>query len=65
MSEIELFNIISKSGLVAILMATIYYLHSQYNSSITRFYEREKDFYKEIDKKLDEILKELKNGRRN
>lgn len=62
MTELDILNIISKGGLVAILMVTVYYLHKQYNDSIARFYERETTFYKELASKLDDILDELKNG---
>ncbi len=66
MTELDILNLISKGGLVAILMVTVYYLHKQYNDSIARFYDRETTFYKEIAGKLDDILDELKNeNRRN
>jgi hypothetical protein len=63
MTEIQMLEIFSKGGITFLLLLTVYYLHSQYNASIARFYERERDFYNEIMKKLDEIKNEINKKR--
>jgi hypothetical protein len=60
MTEVQIIELLSKGGITLLLILTVYYLHNQYNQSIARFYEREREFYNEIIKKLDEIRNDLR-----
>lgn len=60
MTDIQIIELLSKGGISLLLILTVYYLHNQYNQSIARFYEREREFYNTIMQKLNDIYDEIK-----
>lgn len=63
--EQEIIGIVKKSGLSGVLIIAVYLLYKQYTASIERALNREKEFYSNIESKLNEIDIKIEQLKRN